>query len=166
MAGQEADDRIIRALDHYLLAAYGDVNNPDIGAAVRLAEKGALGFVMEDLAHLGLVEFATEEGLLDTSCIYRVSRDSGLSCVVYLSAVLPYGVVTVRQGEVWLDPAEVNSSSWPGSVASAIASFGITLLSKSICAAASRVRDASTGEVLDYFGALFQSEVEDRPWPR
>ncbi|CCH86155.1 protein of unknown function [Modestobacter italicus] len=156
---------IEETLEHYLRVA---LRSPEDGSrAVSLAVANVHVPVQRALAELGQVAVQTEEDIGDISCVYEVSGPGPQGAVVFISTVLPYAAVILRQDGRYLRFATAADSGWPGSVVQCLTDRGVFVLSEAVCRSKRPNASWHGGPTHSYFEDLFEDEFgppEDWFW--
>ena len=158
---------IEETLEQYLRVALR--SREDGSKAASLAVANVHAPVQRALAELGKVTVQTEEDIGDISCVYEVSGPGSQGAVVFISTVLPYAAVILRQDGRYLRFATAADSRWPGSVVQCLTDRGLFVPSKAACRSKRPNPSWPGGPTRSYFEDLFEDEFgppEDWFWVR
>lgn len=152
-------------LEHYLRIAFR--TDEDRSRAGKLAVANVHAPVQQALAELGPVTILTDEDIADVSCVYEVDGPGPEGATVFVSPVLPYAAVILRQEERYLRFAAAAETGWPESVVRCLTHRGFFVLPETACRAKRPNPRWPGGPLLSYFEELFQDEFgppEDWFW--
>ena len=142
-------------IDHYLTAAFIDLQSPNMSQAEELSRGDSLKSVRAAFARLGRVESLEDPNISEIALTSRIHYGAHRAVDVHVSTVLPYAALVRRVGDKFEGFLDERTGTWGDDAVTFIEECGLLVIPGEICQMESPMINSFAGGPVTYFEAIF-----------